>query len=154
MIQIYIPVKKHVKKYLTKKYGTIHTISKKSFIGLLLLDLINKDADTSDIDFNGFEKYQMEIPEMYFNTKGYSINRNKLKFLGICLERLFYEDFHHFVDVELMKGENNAWQSVKLFLSINDLNENEIKLESMYRNYQRHCGEKIKVKKSNAVVYS
>ncbi|WP_289659484.1 hypothetical protein [Flavobacterium panacagri] len=154
MIQIYIPVKKHVKKYLIKKYGQNHTISKKSFLGLLLLDLINKDADTSDIDFNGMEKYSLDLPEMYFNTKGYEISRKKLKFLGVCLERLFFEDFYLFVDVELAKGNNNAWQSVKLFLAMNDINENEIKLESMYRNYQRHCKENIKDKKSNTVVYS
>ncbi len=154
MIQISIPVKKHVKKYLIKKYGEVHTISKKTFLGLLLLELINKDADTSDIDFNGFDRYQMDIPELYFNTKGYSISRKKLKFLGVCLERLFFEDFHNFVDVELAKGKSNAWQSVKLFLFLYDIDENEMKLESMYRNYQRYCEEKIKDKKLNAVVYS
>ncbi|PIF33006.1 hypothetical protein CLU81_3576 [Flavobacterium sp. 9] len=154
MIQISIPVKKPVKKYLTKKYGEIHTISKKTFLGLLLLELISNKADTSDIDFKGFDKYKMDIPELYFNTKGFSVSRNKLKFLGVCLERLFFEDFHNFVDVELAKGKTNAWQSVKLFLLLYDINENEMKLESMYRNYQRHCEEKIKVKKLNVVVYS
>jgi hypothetical protein len=154
MIQISIPVKKHVKKYLIKKYGEIHTISKKTFLGLLLLELISDEADTSDIDFNGFDKYKMDIPELYFNTKGFKINRNKLKFLGVCLEKLFFEDFHSFVDVELAKGKSNAWQSVKLFLFLYNINENEMKLESMYRNYQRHCEEKIKLKKLNVVVYS
>ncbi|KIQ22654.1 hypothetical protein RT99_05990 [Flavobacterium sp. MEB061] len=154
MIQISIPVKKHVKKYLIKKYGEIHTISKKTFLGLLLLELISTEADTSDIDFNGFDRYIIDIPELYFNTKGYVINRNKLKFLGVCLERLFFEDFHAFVDVELAKGKSNAWQSVELFLNLNNINENEMKLGSMYRNYQRHCGEKIKEKKINVIVYS
>ena len=154
MIQISIPVKKHVKKYLIKKYGEIHTISKKTFLGLLLLELISTEADTSDIDFNGFDRYKIDIPELYFNTKGYTINRNKLKFLGVCLERLFFEDFYAFVDVELAKGKTNAWQSVELFLNMNDINENEMKLGSMYRNYQRHCGEKIKEKKLNAVLHS
>lgn len=153
MVQIYIPVKKHVKKYLIKKYGEVHTITKKTFLGLLLLELISKDADTTDIDFKGYEKYEMDIPELYFNTKGFSVNRNKLNFLGVCLERLFFEDFYSFVDVELSKGNSNAWQSVKLFLFLNNINENEMKLESMYRNYQRHCNEKIKVKKLNVVVY-
>lgn len=154
MIKIYIPVKKPVKKYLIRKYGEIHTISKKSFLGLLLLDLISKDADTSDIDFKGLEKYCIDLPEMYFNTKGYNINRKKVRFLGVCLERLFFEDFYSFVDVELAKGTNNAWKSVKLFLDLYDINENEIKLESMYRNYQRHCDEKIKLKKSISIAYS
>jgi hypothetical protein len=154
MIQISIPVKKHVKKYLIKKYGEIHTISKNTFLGLLLLELISTEADTSDIDFNGYDRYKMDIPELYFNVKGYKINRKKLKFLGVCLERLFFEDFHAFVDVELSKGKTNAWQSVKLFLFLNNITENEMQLASMYRNYQRHCNEKIKLKKLNAVVHS
>ncbi|EJG02274.1 hypothetical protein [Flavobacterium sp. F52] len=152
MIKIYIPVKKPVKKYLIRKYGTVHTISKKSFLGLLLLDLISKDADTSDIDFKGLDKYCLDIPEMYFNTKGYEINRSKLKFLGVCLERLFFEDFYSFVDIELAKGVNNAYKSVQLFLDLYCINENEMKLESMYRNYQRHCEENIKKKKSLLIV--
>jgi hypothetical protein len=154
MIQISIPVKKHVKKYLIKKYGEIHTISKKTFLGLLLLELISNEADTSDIDFKDYEKYKIDIPELYFNIKGFSVSRKKLKFLGVCLERLFFEDFYSFVDVELAKGKANAWQSVKLFLFLYNINENEMKLESMYRNYQRHCDEKIKLKKTNLVVYS
>lgn len=154
MIQISIPVKKHVKKYLIKKYGEIHTISKKTFLGLLLLELISNEADTSDIDFKDHDKYKMDIPELYFNTKGFSINRKKLKFLGVCLERLFFEDFYSFVDVELAKGKANAWQSVKLFLFLYKIDENDMKLESMYRNYQRHCGEKITEKKLNTIVRS
>jgi hypothetical protein len=54
----------------------------------------------------------------------------------------------------LAKGKTNAWQSVKLFLFLYDINENEMKLESMYRNYQRHCEEKIKERKLNVVAYS
>jgi hypothetical protein len=154
MVQIYIPVKKHVKKYLIKKYGEVHIISKKSFLGLLLLELIDKDADTSDIDFKGYSKYEMDIPELYFNTKGFTINKKKLNFLGVCLERLFFEDFYSFVDVELAKGKSNAWQSVKLFLFLYNIDESEMKLDSMYRNYQRHCDEKIKERKLNIIVYS
>lgn len=152
MIQISIPVKKHVKKFLIKKYGEIHTITKKTFLGLLLLELISNEADTSDIDFKNHDKYNMAIPELYFNTKGFSINRNKRKFLGVCLEKLFFEEFYSFVDVELAKGKGNAWQSVKLFLFLYKIDENDMKLESMYRNYQRHCDEKIKVKKLNSIV--
>lgn len=153
MIQISIPVKKPVKKYLIKKYGEVHTISKKTFIGLLLLELISNEADTSDIDFKSHDQYKMVLPELYFNTKGFSINRKKLKFLGVCLERLFFEDFYSFVDVELAKGKTNAWQSVKLFLFLNNITENEMQLASMYRNYQRHCDENITEKKLNAIVY-
>jgi len=147
MISISIPVKKHVKKYLIKKYGAVHTVTKKTFLGLLLLELINDKVDASDRQFLDLDQYELNIPEFYFNKKGFQIDRNKARFLGLCLEKLFFEDFYNFIDVELAKGKANAFQSVKLFMHLHSISENDMKLESMYRNYQRHCGENIKSKK-------
>lgn len=152
MITITIPVKISVKKYLIKRYGLVHTISKKSFFGLLVLELLNNKVESPERDFLGFEKYELKIPEYYFNIKGFSINRNKAKFLGNCLEKLFFEDFHAFVDLELMKGAN-AMKSIKLFLAVYEIQESEMKLESMYRNYQRYSKEQIKEKKKQTIVY-
>lgn len=151
MIVISIPVKSHVKKYLIKRYGNVHQVSKKTFIGLFLLQLLEKKIDKpeKEVDKNHF--YDIEVPEYYFNTKGYSIDKHKLKFLGICLEKLFIEDFYSFIDNELMKGKMNAKKSIKLFFSIYDLSENDLNLDSMYRNYQRYSGENIKHKKQNIV---
>lgn len=147
MISISIPVKKHVKKYLIKKYGAVHTVTKKTFLGLLLLELINDKVDASDRQFVDLEKYELTIPEFYFNKKGYNIDKHKARFLGVCLEKLFYEDFYSFIDIEMTKGKANAFQSVKLFMAIHLIDENEMKMESLYRNYQRHCRESIKSKK-------
>lgn len=151
MISISIPVKKHVKKYLIKKYGEVHTVTKKTFLGLLLLELINDKVEPSDRQFVNFEKYELNIPEFYFNKKGFNIDKNKARFLGNCLEKLFLEDFHTFIDLELIKGKTNAMKSIKLFLLFYNISENDLKLESLYRNYQRHCGENIKAKKSTVL---
>jgi len=151
MISISIPVKKHVKKYLIKKYGATHTISKKTFLGLLVLELISDKVEPMDRQFLEIEKYEMQIPELYFNKKGFYIDKNKKRLLGICLEKLFLEDFYSFVDMELAKGTGNAWKSVRLFLSIHKISENDLKLESMYRSYQRYSGENIKSKKNTLI---
>ena len=58
------------------------------------------------------------------------------------------EDFYRFVDIELLKPNSNAYQSVALFLKFYEIQESHIKLESMYRNYQRYCDENIKQKKN------
>jgi len=146
MISISIPVKKHVKKYLIAKYGSEHIVSRKSFIGLLLLELLQKKMEKPTQKFDCDERYKMIIPEYYFNTKGFSIGYNKAKFLGICLEKLFYEDFHGFIAIELKKEKANAYQAVVLFCKIYNLEEDDIKMESMYRNYQRHSSKKISLK--------
>jgi hypothetical protein len=145
MIQIAIPVKNHIKKYLSKKYGSEFKISKKTFIGLFLIEMLEKDIEKTN-PFPG-DNYNVIVPEYYFNSKGYSISQAKLRTIGTSFETLFDNDFFHFVDTKLFEGNLNAYQSVVLFLKIYDIKEDELKLESMYRKYQRHCGEKIKDKK-------
>jgi len=147
MIEVSIPVRSHVKKYLEKRYGAVHTVSKKSFIGILVLELLHKKVAKIDKSINTKSFYSFMIPEYYFNTKGFQLNPVKAKFLGNCLEKLFFEDFYSFVDTELLKGGLKAIQAVRLFLNLYEITEEEAKLESMYRNYQRHCNDKIKEKK-------
>ena len=147
MIIVSIPVKNYVKKYLIKKYGTTHTVSKKTFLGLLLLELINDKVEKPERKFEELDSYDISIPEYYFNTKGFTINSDKAKFLGLCLEKLFFEDYYAFVDLELAKGKLDACKSVKLFYRLYDLHEHELKFETMYRKYQRYSGEKITEKK-------
>lgn len=152
MIVISIPVKCHVKKYLIKRYGSVHQVSKKTFIGLFLLQLLEKKIEKPEREVQKGFLYDIEVPEYYFNTKGYSIDSNKLKLLGICLEKLFQEDFYSFVDLELLKGDLNARKAIKLFFSIYELSENDLNLDSMYRSYQRYSVENIKDKKQNRVI--
>lgn len=147
MIVISIPVKNHVKKYLIKRYGPMHQVSKKTFIGLFLLQLLEKKIEKPEKEVDKTNVYEIEVPEYYFNTKGYSIDNNKLKLLGICLEKLFIEDFYSFIDNELAKGDLSAKKAIRLFFGIYDITENDLNSDSMYRNYQRFCGENIKEKK-------
>lgn len=151
MVVISIPVKAYVKKYLVKRYGSVHTITKKSFIGLFLLELLQRKVEPPFKDFKGKSSYDINVPEFYFNKKGYAVDHIKLKFLGICLEKMFFEDFYHFVDTEIRTKQLNARKSVKLFLAIYEIEEDEIKLESLYRSYQRYCNENIKKKKKDIV---
>ena len=151
MIVIRIPIKCHVKKYLIKRYGSVHQVSKKTFIGLFLLQLLEKKVEKPEKEAGKGSFYEIEVPEYYFNVNGYSIDKNKLKFLSVCLERLFFEDFYSFVDNELIKGNLTAKKAIRLFFTIYDITENELNQDSMYRNYQRYCGENIKQKKQNKV---
>lgn len=147
MIVISIPVKPHVKKYLIKRYGESHTITKKTFLGVFISGLLHKKIEKQDYETNGFEKFNFSISTDFLYKKGHTISIHHKKYIGRCFEMLFFEDFYIFVDNELLKGSGNALKAVKLFLKSYNLTENELKLDSMYRNYQRYCGEKIKEKK-------
>lgn len=147
MIVISIPVKSHVKKYLIKRYGESHTISKHTFLGVFVYGLLHKKMEKQDYITKGFEKFSFSITSDFFYKRGHTISTYHKKYIGRCFEMLFFEDFYLFVDNDLLKGSGNASKSVKLFLKSYNLTENELKFDSMYRNYQRYCGEKIKEKK-------
>lgn len=111
--------------------------------------MLEKDLEKSN-PFPG-DHYEVVVPEYYFNKKGYMISQAKLRTIGLSFETLFTNDFLHFVDNKLLEGNMNAYQSVALFLKLYQIKEDELKLESMYRKYQRHCGENIKEKKQSLV---
>lgn len=146
MIQIKIPCKSYIKKYLIHRYGETHQLSLKKFIGVLICNVLDKKTNHSNKDIFSNEFYIIEVPESYFKKKGFNVGYKKKRQLSTCFELLFFEDFYRFVDFEIIKG-NNAYQSVKLFLKLHDISEFDAKLESMYRNYQRYSDEKIKEKK-------
>lgn len=149
-ISITIPVKPHVKKYIEVKYGETHTLTTKTFLGLLLFNVLDKNAPELDHDFKSFgEQYEIKISRQYLYENGFNVSTVKRKFLSICLEKLFIDEFYEFVDIHLSVGTSAA-KSIRLFFEKNNLTENEINYESMYKKYQRYSNFNIKQKKNIA----
>lgn len=148
MIQISIPVKAHVKKYLSVRYGTDHVFTKNSLLGVLLIHVLDKNCPKLDHTFKEFkEKYTIEISEQYFYRYGAEIPLKKRRYLAICLEKIFNEDFHLFIDIGVSEFGMSAAESIRKFLCKYEIGENDVKYESLYRAYQRYSNENISSKK-------
>lgn len=148
MINISIFVKKHIKKYLAHRYGKNCVLSKKSLLGILIFELLDKKITKQDRNFINFsEKYTITISEAYFYKRGFYISSHKKKFISIALEKLFIEDLYAFIDITIENNTISAVKAMKIFLCKYDITENEVKFESLYRSYQRYSGESIKKKK-------
>lgn len=145
MVSVAFPVKKHVAKYLESRFGNDYTLSSRSFLGLLLLKLLNGKVERSDYDVPD-SIFRVNIPEYYFNNRKFSIDKEKSKYVGVLLERMFVEDFHLFVDRQLVNGKD-ALNSVYLFCELNNITDDDIKLCSLYRSYQRYSKENITQKR-------
>lgn len=147
-IAVNIPVKPHIKKYVSVRYGNEHTLTKKSLLGVLIFGVLDKKVPKPDRSFDDHtEKYTIQISESYFNERGFEIPLRKRRFLAVCLEKLFIEDFYAYIDISVSKMGITAAQSMRVFLEQYEISENDVKFESMYKNYQRHCDFKIKSKK-------
>lgn len=148
-VTISIPVKHHVKKYVVNRYGLEHQVSRKSAIGLLIIEMLDMSVEKpSIITIDQKYNYPIIISDKTFNTKGFSMKCNKRKLIGICFEKLFLEDLRGFVDVQMAIGKSTAMESIRVFLEFHKITENDIKLDSVYRSYQRYCKESISSKKN------
>lgn len=139
-----IPCKKHVKKYLIEKYGTSHTISKTTLLGMFTLEFLHKDFKPELKEFDFDDVYIIQINTFYFNTKGHTISRAKKRMIGACMERLFREDIFAFVDMQIIINNTTAIDSLRFFLKHYDIQEDDLKIESIYKAYKRYKGFDIK----------
>lgn len=136
-ITVKIPVRPHVKKYISSRYGTEHTLSKRSLLGMLIFQLLDKSIERPDHQREKLsEHYCIQIPEFYTKSKGFSIGYKRAHYLGVCLERLFMEDLVQSVEILHYKGFSVA-ESIRTFLKQFDINENDLNYDSIYRQFQR-----------------
>lgn len=145
MTTLKIPVKTHVKKYLVKQYGAEFKANKKTFFGTFIIELL--DRETERVNYFKEEVYTVTVDRNYTKKTKIALDGNKLRSVGNALEVLFIEDFYKYVDGQLVSPNASAYQAVKNFLKIYDISEDDLKLETMYRKYQRYSNEKIDEKK-------
>jgi len=146
MIKIEIPVEAHVRKYLVKLYGLEHTATKKTGIGLEVLNSLSKVVEKPEKRIGPQYKYVVYVPEFYFNTKGHTVKRNALQHLGVCLGIQFDVAMCQFLDLRVSNGAK-ALPTLKEYLKFYDISEDDAKVETLYRVYQRFCKGPIKTKK-------
>lgn len=147
-ISINIPVKPHIKRYISVRYGNEHTLTKKSLLGILIFNILDKKTKKPNQSFSDYtEKYVIQISQQYFYEAGFEITLRKRRFLAICLEKLFVEDFCSYIDISVSKLGTTAAEAMRIFLNQYEITENEVKFESLYKQYQRHCDFSIRAKK-------
>ncbi|MDV6167907.1 hypothetical protein R1T16_05685 [Flavobacterium sp. DG1-102-2] len=147
MIQISIPVEPHVKKYLMKKYGSTYTASKTSFLGLEVLQALSGEYEKPYVPSEQAAElkhsYKVFIPERYFNSNGHTVSINNLQHLGEVVTKNFMETMCQYLDMMVDQGKL-AMPELRTFLHYYHISEEDVKLESLYKTYQRHCKGSIK----------
>lgn len=147
-ITVKIPVKNHVKKYLSVRYGTDHTLTKTSLLGMLLFYSLEKRIEKQSASISDYDSsYHILVSQHYMNQKGFSVDMKTRKFVAVCFEKLFLEDMNGFIDKCIGQLNQSAMSSLKIFLKTYEISEDDAKTESLYRQYQRYSKESIRQKK-------
>ena len=136
MITLKIPCKSYVRKYLIARYGLNHTITKQSLLGMMVHEKLSKNYNPANYIRRSDDVYEVVLTDWCFRNVGHSIDIPTLNALGSAMYYLFREDLYLYVRQQLAKGEK-ATTAIKEFLEMFDITEDELKFETVYRDYKR-----------------
>jgi hypothetical protein len=148
-VTLCIPMKSYLRKYLQKKYGDTHVVSRRSWLGRYFIDLLDKQYRKTKVDFEKEDYYQVIVPASIVKEVGFDLSNTKVKSLGDMIHKVFINDLYSYIEVSVgsklsFKNEQfesynkqNVFQAIIQFLDYYDIGDDEIKVESLYRNYSR-----------------
>lgn len=146
-IIINMPLKSYLVKFLTKKYGTQHKVSLHSTLGIYLSDLLDKQYRKETKIIKGKSFYPFMVPKTMVEKNGFTICGSKMKRFETFMQKLFLSSLDDYItttcssNLVIQRDEKQYKQDVlnamKQFLACYQVTEDEIKLDSLYRNYKR-----------------
>ena len=149
IITLNIPVKEYLRKYLNQKYGPMHAVSKTSWLGMYIVDLLDKDYRRSKVNLNNESFYTVSVPLSIVKEVGFDICGMKLKNLSKMIHKIFLNDLYGYIEVSMGNNlkfyneahktlnKQNVMRAIGQFLKFYSISEDEISVDSIYRNYYR-----------------
>lgn len=154
MSNIKIPIKPHLRKYVLRKLNTqsVVKVSTTDKLGLgifILQNLIKKKehfisnissedvAFVSSIPTRSFIEF--EIGAKYSKEKGVFIENSAIYNINKYIDKFFLNEMFTFVNSLILFDPNIvALYAIDDFISIYDISDDDILLESLYMTYRRH----------------
>lgn len=146
-IIINLPMKGYLKKFLTKKYGTHHKVSRHSLLGIHLIELLDKQYKRETSKISEKQSFPFHFEKSVVEKIGFNISSSKMKKFEVFLQKLFRSSLDDYITTSInsnlvIKNENSIYKqdvlnAMKQFLACYDINEDDLKLNSLYRDYSR-----------------
>lgn len=133
-----IPVADHVYKYLRTRCGTDHLVaSRNNTFGNLILSLQTRNPDVKPKKTAYTRVFQVTVREDSYRRKGMFVTSENAQLFNDQVDRMFREEL--FFHVVINKGNDNEMylNSIRKFLQVYDITEEDIKLDSLYRDFKR-----------------
>ena len=141
LVSVSFPVKAHVRKFLQRQYGSAHIASKTTLLGQLVLGALDKTYEKPEKKLPAQYTYSVLIPPGYVNRVGATLPRNTQQHLGELCTHLFNMAMYDHLDAVSWSG-GQVYPELRNFLDRYGINEDDMKVESLYRAYSRHCKKK------------
>lgn len=148
-VSINLPLKPHLKKYLVKKYGDSHVVSRHSWLGRYIIDLLDKNYRKNKANIEKGEFYTFVVPASIIQQIGFDVSPAKYNDLAIMINKVFLNDLYSYIDVSIaaeLKFHNpdhdsinkqNRMRAISQFLLHYGITEDEVAVSSIYRAFDR-----------------
>lgn len=156
---IHMPMKSYLRKFLQKKYGTNYEVSSNSLLGIFLIEILDKQYRKDHKKIIQKDYYPLIIPKYIVERVGFDMPTSKMKRFEEMLVKLFKTELESYIKLTIeselyvkiddKKYRQDIMKAIKQYLDYFDITEDELKLESLYRDFNRNkqtnIGQKIAV---------
>ena len=133
-----IPVADHVYKYLVKICGCDHIQANRStYIGSLILSLQGRNYDVR-LSKKKFRKiFKADVSECYHEKTGMFISKENAQLFNDQVDKKFRDELFRAMLMNRHLDEKLFSKSMRHYLDFYEITEEDIKIESLYRDFKR-----------------
>ena len=133
-----IPVSDHVYKYLTRLCGTDHIVANRSsYVGSLVLSLQGRNNDVRLSKKKYRKVFKAEISECYYEKTGMFITQQNAQLFNEQVDKKFRDELFRNMLMNRHLDEKLFLKSMRSFLDFYGITEDDIKIETLYRDFKR-----------------
>lgn len=133
-----IPVSDHVYKYLLKLCGSDHIdASRSTYIGSLVLSLQGRNCDVRPGKKKYTKLFKARISESYYSKTGLHITSENAQLFNEQIDKKFRDELFRNMLMNSHLEEKLFLKSMRTYLDFYDITEDDIKVESLYRDFKR-----------------
>jgi hypothetical protein len=146
-IIINLPMKSFLKKFLTKKYGSHHKVSRNSLLGIHLIELLDKQYKRDHVKIKETDSFPFHFEKTVVEKMGFNISSGKMQKFEVFLHKLFRSSLDDYITTSINSDlviktnkslyKQDVLNAMKQFLACYEINEDDLKLNSLYRDYSR-----------------
>jgi len=134
-----IPVSNHVYKYLKYRYGSDHMVAtRETVVGGIVLSMLNRNNDIRHVSKKSYEKvFKVMIKEEKYLRNGVHIDTRYAQLFNDTVDKMFREELFCHVMINKFSSNEQFNQGIRNFLKVYDITEEDIKYETLYRDFKR-----------------
>lgn len=133
-----IPVANHVYKFLVARCGTDSIeANRNGWIGSLVLSLHSRNTDILKRSTNYNKIFKVTISESYYQKLGMHISIENAQLFNDMVDKIFRDELYCHAILNRMDNKSLYLEAIRKFLEAYNITEDDIKLDTLYRDFKR-----------------